>query len=760
MRSITRKEDNMYDINKQFVMQQENAKVKDLHQSGELSQPKQCALFRGEKGRQTAINAGVYDEKIFPDRQSAKENLNEQVKFAFAMEQPIVSFIGSRGNILRLLDGDHNLLVHNTEKESFVCEQMMSDGDGEQAAFVWNEISEPEDVERLAYVRGLGKIQYIDPREHAGATDIFLKSSKPTKDTYNLELVSEMIRIPGNKDFAYQEGWLYSLEEGTDKAIKLVSASIVVESIDETINYQGNVNEALWKIKISVAGYERKCEIPEDELATELLKILNKMPGVQFGTRNRVNTSILNYVRTMAVSARHELILIDSGWQMIEDEMLYLHDGHSKIEQYSIKTSKEISRLANVNAADIFMRAVRIFDDRMLAGPLLLYSLYGVTFRPFLDAGIEPQTILFLCGPTGCRKTSVVRIIYRIFNDEIAKKPLSFQSSLGSLDDLINRGRDPVIVLDDFAPNTGNCNEMEMYTKLEKVVRLFGDGSDRQVLDSNHQARTVAHVQGGAVVTGEISGRAKSSLLRMLTVEMDYSSINLSELQRFQDERKLWPTFINAFVTFLEETYADSVRMLQSTFVEFRKLGATLYADGRIVDHFSILMSLLQLLQKFLKIHGVGEVTITELAQLFEAGIRQACQHSEDLANDKDSWAYYLEALWNVLMSMSSQVAPDKQHFEQNPHLLGYKGKGGLVYFKADLLEQSVRTYLNEKDKAACFLSNREAFGILAEHRLIRIYQNGNEKHTYTISAKSGGISNRLVAIYLDRLYDEVVKLS
>ena len=111
-------------------------------------------------------------------------------------------------------------------------------------------------------------------------------------------------------------------------------------------------------------------------------------------------------------------------------------------------------------------------------------------------------------------------------------------------------------------------------------------------------------------------------------------------------------------------------------------------------------------------------------------------------------------------MSMSSQVAPDKQHFEQNPHLLGYKGKGGLVYFKADLLEQSVRTYLNEKDKAACFLSNREAFGILAEHRLIRIYQNGNEKHTYTISAKSGGISNRLVAIYLDRLYDEVVKLS
>ena len=46
MRSITRKEDNMYDINKQFVMQQENAKVKDLHQSGELSQPKQCALFR------------------------------------------------------------------------------------------------------------------------------------------------------------------------------------------------------------------------------------------------------------------------------------------------------------------------------------------------------------------------------------------------------------------------------------------------------------------------------------------------------------------------------------------------------------------------------------------------------------------------------------------------------------------------------------------------------------------------------------------
>ncbi|MCI6790477.1 MAG: hypothetical protein MR589_05285, partial [Lachnobacterium sp.] len=130
------------------------------------------------------------------------------------------------------------------------------------------------------------------------------------------------------------------------------------------------------------------------------------------------------------------------------------------------------------------------------------------------------------------------------------------------------------------------------------------------------------------------------------------------------------------------------------------------------------------------------------------------------LANDKDGWAYYLEALCHVLEIADNKIAPDRSTFEKNPYLLGYKGSNDLFYIKADSLEQMVKNYLVNKDKAFCFLNNQKAFSLLANDNLIKVYNNGSGKHCYTVGAKRSGVSNRLVAIYMDRLRDEVIRLS
>ena len=202
-------------------------------------------------------------------------------------------------------------------------------------------------------------------------------------------------------------------------------------------------------------------------------------------------------------------------------------------------------------------------------------------------------------------------------------------------------------------------------------------------------------------------------------------------------------------------------------------------------------MSILQIIKQFLMENGVGPKTIMELETKFEKGILDACQHSAELANDRDSWAYYLEALYNVLDATIDTIAVSKKEFENNPSLLGYKGRKGWVYIKADKLEQMVKKYLMASDKLACFLSNESAFRILGKNHLIKSYgkgiyavyghmgyetvthvtlkngkvktKDGSEKrqrHSYTISTNVGGVSNRLVTIDVDRLHEEVMKLS
>ncbi len=681
----------------------------------------------------------------------------ETVSFSNKKQAPVQFHANEIDN---LLVSKKKVLVHQTEKNIFVAEQLKTQEDKIQAAFIWKGCSIEDSMtkERIDFAREQGLVHYINPEQHEGASRIF-----NPKNGSALGLCDEngtlYEEIPGTSDFVYENGWLISLEEGEKRAFKLVSARISVERISEKVNYTGKVFETIWKIEVYAAGKEKVWEISEEKVATDFLNKLKGMPGISFASGIKTPNSILNFVRQLAASAPTEHVLCDAGWQEVDGHMHYIQDGHFPVGSYTIRTGRLVGTVPGRNGADIFLQAVRLFDDKSLAGPMLTYAVYGVLYRVFIDAGVFPQTVLFLAGPTGCQKSSVAKILFRFFDDEITNSPHNFQSTMGSIDQLVNQGRDGTMMLDDFCPNTGNCDEKDLYRKLERVIRLFGDGSSRKVLDANHESCTVAKAQGGAVITGEIPGRGKSSLLRMLNVEMDYHAINLEVLNEFQAEPKLWSTFIAEFISGIECNYEQVRDFLRDSFGQVRKKGMTIFKDGRVVDHYAVLMTICQLLQYFLQGKNVDKEVVLLLRTQFESGICQTCQYSEDLANDKGRFAYYLEALSKVLDLFVAQIAPDKTAFDKNTSLWGYQGTKGLVYIKADLLEQAVKSNLLERDKLECFMPNKESFGILAENGLIKSYRNGIGKHTYTLSAKTGGVSNRLVGIYQDKLREIVLKL-
>lgn len=674
--------------------------------------------------------------------------------------QPAVEFKGELGETMELLDGSHQLLAHNCEDGVFIADHT-NDEQLDQAALFWKQI-DPEDrdtVQRFERIRDDGGITYINPAAHPGATEIFQRKPLQPQETRLHHLESpDMVRVQGASKFAYQEGWLYSLENGEAQAFKLVSADITVDRISEIYDFEGKMVDSYWHITVHSGGRMHTWELNSDQAATEFLSKLQNARGVNFASGMRVRNSLLNFIRTLAASAKTERVLCDSGWQKIDNHMIYLSDGHAGVDSYVVQTRRRISISDQYCAPTVFMQAVRIFNDQLVAGPLLLYALYGLTYRLFVEAGVIPQTVLFLCGPTGCRKTSLAKVLYRIFDDEIDEPLHSFQSTLGALDDFVNASRDGIVVLDDFCPNTGNTSEKAMYDKLEKIIRLFGDGSTRKVLDMTHKAVTTAKVQGGAVVTGEVHGRAKSSLLRLLTVELKDSSIDLYELANFQRDTKLWTTFVNSYISFLENNFDSLVCKIKDAFSGFRDAGLQQWKEGRIAVHYATLMCILKILVDYLQNNGVGELKISSFSQIFETGIKNACQYSADLANEKAPLVHYLESLNAVLQKFEAAhlIAPDKRTFSDDDDFLGYRGTCGLLLVKAKNLESAVKQQLCEQGRQQYFICNQEVFPVLADKGIIKTYKNGGTKNAFTLSAKSGGQSCRLVAIRVETLLDEL----
>lgn len=673
-----------------------------------------------------------------------------------------VVFTGEKSEVMQLLDGKQEILAHKTEDSTFIAAQYEVPEGMIQTVNFWKRIpnSDVDMIERLNFVRNHGKAIYIAPENHPNALGIFNPQSI-AEETQLVYLEGQIMEfIPGVEDFAYEDGWLCSLENGQDKPFRLVSAKIFVEKICAQYDFEGVRKEEFWKIRATTSRRERCWELSENNISTDFINRLKSMPGVQLANGNGVANSILNFIRVQAEAAPTEKILCDHGWQKIDGNMLYIYDNHAPVSSYKIETGRQICIAEDKQPVNIFMDAVRLFANENVAGPLLAYSVYGILYRVLSDAGINPQTVLFLCGPTGCRKTSVSKVLFRFYEDELQCAPQSFQSTLGSIDQLVNEGRDGILLLDDFCPNVGNADEKDMFQKLEKVIRLYGDNSKRRALDGNHQIKDVASVQGGAVVTGEIPGHGKSSLLRMLTVELNHDDLNLECLYEFQKNPRLWPTFISAFVGAVEAKYEQVKKYVQDLYPKYRKEGSDFFTDGRIVDHYAVMMCCSQVLFCFLQTNQIRSDEISNLQRQFEIGIYQACQDTENLAHDKTAWAYYVEALCEVLDEVEDRIAADKKTFVDSPGFYGYRGTTDVIYFKIDDLERCIKTNLFSKDKRDCFMERKEALGHLAESGIIIVYKNGNKKHSYTFSASNGGISNRMIGIHWDKLQEELVRVS
>lgn len=295
-----------------------------------------------------------------------------------------------------------------------------------------------------------------------------------------------------------------------------------------------------------------------------------------------------------------------AGWHLINGCHMYLHQG-MKLTGINIMTQLKLPVDSCIDRKDllpIFNNVMLLYKRKEVIYTLAAYSLLGVSYRIFSEAGYPPRFLLFLLGKTGSFKTSMAKVLYtQLCEDAYRGNPRRIDADTPtSLEiSLTEKGVDTITLLDDFSPAKTSRQKSTMAEKLEMIVRIVGDGSTKSRSNTSLEDCRGKGLHGMAVITGELKGAGLSSNLRCLYCEIEKDEVNTDMLSWFQINSNVYTSFIQHFIYYLADTWDIQVGFIRNCFEPERREAERVVKTGRLVDTFACMRLMVEILDGFLR---------------------------------------------------------------------------------------------------------------------------------------------------------------
>ena len=258
-------------------------------------------------------------------------------------------------------------------------------------------------------------------------------------------------------------------------------------------------------------------------------------PG--FGVKDQLRYAI----QVLSPTIRRQTIYEHTGWREFDGRWVYLSQG-AVIGAEGICTGIDVSLTGNL--ADYALtipaspaRAVQASLQMLeCAPPAIAVPLFLAVYRALLAEALPVDFSLFLSGYTGSRKTELAAQVQAHFGPRWHGKhlPAAWSSTANSLERAAFCAKDAVMVVDDFCP-TGSTTDIGKFHKdADRVLRAQGNQSGRQRMNPDGSLRPTYFPRGLIVSTGEDIPRGQSLRGRLLILEFDAETVNLSALTIMQ----------------------------------------------------------------------------------------------------------------------------------------------------------------------------------------------------------------------------------
>jgi len=273
------------------------------------------------------------------------------------------------------------------------------------------------------------------------------------------------------------------------------------------------------------------------------------------------------------------------GWRKINDQYFFLHSGGglgASGNSKDIKVDPSEGRLTDYLLPDPpegekLMEAVQASLAFLESAPdEITVPLFCGAYRAPLNEVSLIDYSLFIVGPTGVFKTSLIAIIQTHFglSFDDRKLPDNWSSTANTLERKAFLTKDSVFTVDDFVPGVVSDREAE------RLFRAQGNKAGRGRMRPDGSLRPANYPRGMILSTGEDVPKGQSLRPRLFIVEVnpgDINPANLTELQR-NHSLGLYTRAMSAYIRWL----APRMDKMKSELLERHRNLRTLASNSTI----------------------------------------------------------------------------------------------------------------------------------------------------------------------------------
>ena len=442
-----------------------------------------------------------------------------------------------------------------------------------------------------------------------------------------------------------------------------------------------------------------------------------------------------------------------NGWKKFKGNPVYIYDSGA-IGRTARGVSGNKKHIFEFNAEkvgtyEIYWQTLQMLEicrEKNITLPLFLSTHMGALTTLFEEAGFPIKFTISVIGKTNSRKTSLCLCMTKTINRrQITKPEVNFNATEGGIEKKIGLHSDAVLVIDDFMPALTKAKQRVLDTKLEKVLRIYGDreGIERMTDFARNPEAGYYPVRGIGVITGEHIRGVQSSLLRSLILEIDQDSVDNSRLAFFQDNYKILNTHLYDFLNFVAENYVEIVQFIKQRVEMYRS--QAVFELPRYSEMYGQLMTTGEIFVKYALARNYADQPASqELLEEWREILRKVIAKNAKELREKD----LKTVLKEVCVSIAEDGAKPLPSDEKKDYGDEVFEDETIIYIRLDAFLKKMHTLLSIWGIEVPALSKKVILDELEEAGLIETKGKAEGKRTLKLP---GSKYNRQVFLYIKK---------
>lgn len=323
---------------------------------------------------------------------------------------------------------------------------------------------------------------------------------------------------------------------------------------------------------------------------------------------------------------------------------------------------------------------------------LVAHVISGLIRTAFIEAGVNPCTVLFVVGESGLLKSHYIPHLVQLYNRNDGIRAVTrFNSSSRFIEDILCEYSDCTAVIDDL--HTAQAGEIKRKNEAtaEEIIRRLGDDTGRGRMEGHKMVQR--EFKGNVVYIGEyIIGKA-STIPRALVVNITKRPDG-GIFDKFQRHCPLLvSTFYYFFIQWYVEHFDDICDEIDRRFTLFRKNSTDSNNHGRLDDAQFYLLTAFMVFLEFCRDQGFisSECAVEEYSDFgkYLHKLVQAQQARFELDKRKTHDIDYLKFIRNLYKSGRLRLAKNEKSYDPDKHdgLIHY----GCLCLRRERLERLLR---------------------------------------------------------------------